>query len=84
MTKWVWARVPLHKSTLRARTVDELDVDIWFDAGCSIGEASSDLTGRSFLIERYPLDEPKDLTHSYTIVVAPQHTIGANVHPINH
>jgi hypothetical protein len=64
--------------------VDDLDTDIWFDAGRGVGQASSDLTDRSFQVDWYLLDEPRDLTYSYTIVVAPQHTSGANVHPVNH
>ncbi|KAJ7910219.1 hypothetical protein B0H13DRAFT_2329495 [Mycena leptocephala] len=84
ISKWVWARVPLHHGVQRAHSVDDLDTDIWFDSGCGIGQASSDLTDRSFQIDRYPLDEPKDLAYSYTIVIAPQHTSGSNVHPVNH
>ncbi|KAJ7811366.1 hypothetical protein B0H13DRAFT_2383933 [Mycena leptocephala] len=83
ISQWIWVRVPLHRGIRRARNVDEVDVDIWLDAGRGAGEASSDLTGRSFQIDRYPLDEPSDLEHSFTIVVAPQHTSGANVHPVN-
>ncbi|KAJ7612374.1 hypothetical protein DFH06DRAFT_1147294 [Mycena polygramma] len=82
--RWVWARVPLHAGIQRAHTVDEIDTDVWFDAGRGVGTATSDLTNRSFQINRFPLDEPNDLKHSYTIVVAPQHTVGYHVHPVNH
>ncbi|KAJ7603759.1 hypothetical protein DFH06DRAFT_1151636 [Mycena polygramma] len=81
---WIWARVPLHADIQRAESVDELDTDIWFDAGRGAGAATSDLSNRSFQVDRFPFDEPNDLKHSYTIVVAPQHIRGANVHPINH
>ncbi|KAJ6495749.1 hypothetical protein C8R47DRAFT_1069598 [Mycena vitilis] len=81
--QWVWVRVPLHPGIKRAATVDELDVDIWMDAARGMGNASSDLTGRSFQINRFPFDDTKDLDHSYTIVVAPQHRCGAHVHPVN-
>ncbi|KAJ7893220.1 hypothetical protein B0H13DRAFT_1886468 [Mycena leptocephala] len=81
---WVWVRVPLHQGLRRATDVDEVDTDVWFDAGRGIGRASSDLMNRSFQIDRYPLDEPRDLMYSYTIVVASQHTEGPDVHPINH
>ncbi|KAJ6489225.1 hypothetical protein C8R47DRAFT_1071589 [Mycena vitilis] len=84
LSRWVWTRVPLHAGIQRAYTVDEVDTDVWFDAGRGAGTATSDLTNRSFQINRFPLDEPSDLKHSYTIVVAPQHTVGSHVHPINH
>ncbi|KAJ7831810.1 hypothetical protein B0H13DRAFT_2371262 [Mycena leptocephala] len=84
ITGWVWVRVPLHQGVQRAFDVDEVDTDVWLDAGRGIGRASSDLTNRSFQIDRYPLDEPRDLVYSYTIVVASQHTEGPDVHPINH
>ncbi|KAJ7266932.1 hypothetical protein B0H12DRAFT_1068158 [Mycena haematopus] len=84
MTDWVWVRVPVHTGLRRALTIDDLNTDIWIDASRGAGSATSDLTGRSFQINRFPLDEPRDLAHSYTIVVAPQHTKGPNVHPENH
>jgi hypothetical protein len=64
--------------------MDELNTDMWMDAGRGSGCTTSDLTNRSLQIDRFPLDEPEDLTHAYTIVVAPQHTVGADVHPVNH
>ncbi|KAJ7651590.1 hypothetical protein DFH06DRAFT_1331544 [Mycena polygramma] len=82
--RWVWVRVPLHRGVRRAPTVDDVDTDIWMDACRGSGSAFCDLTGRSIQINRFPLDEPRDLEHPYTIVVAPQHTKGADVHPINH
>ncbi|KAJ7880942.1 hypothetical protein B0H13DRAFT_1891525 [Mycena leptocephala] len=81
---WVWIRVPLHQGIRRAYDVDEVDTDVWFDAGRGTGRASSDLTNRSFQIDRFPLNEPRDLKYSYTIVVTSQHTEGPDVQPINH
>ncbi|KAJ7201233.1 hypothetical protein B0H12DRAFT_1244284 [Mycena haematopus] len=83
MSHWVWVRVPVHAGLRRALTVDHINTDIWMDASRGAGSATSDLAGRSFQIDRYPLDEPRDLTHSYTIVVAPQHTEGHHVYPEN-
>ncbi|KAJ7250520.1 hypothetical protein B0H12DRAFT_1234399 [Mycena haematopus] len=84
MTHWVWVRVPLHPGMRRGLTIDDVNTDVWIDASRGTSSATSDLTGRSFQINRYPLDEPRDLAHSYTIVVAPQQTEGPNVHPENH
>ncbi|KAJ7264029.1 hypothetical protein B0H12DRAFT_1068831 [Mycena haematopus] len=83
ISKWVWVRVPLHEGQHRASSVDDVNTAIWMDASRGNGSATSDLTGRSFYINRYPLDEPRDLTHSYTIVVTSQHTHGHHVHPVN-
>ncbi|KAJ7177871.1 hypothetical protein C8R46DRAFT_1212609 [Mycena filopes] len=84
MSKWCWIRVPRLAGVGQPRHVDDLNVDLWIDCLRGSGEATSDLTGRSFQIDRYPLDEPENLEHSYTVVVAPQHTVGPHVHPLNH
>ncbi|KAJ7623950.1 hypothetical protein DFH06DRAFT_1340274 [Mycena polygramma] len=81
---WVWVRVPLHAGIRRAIDVHEVDTDVWIDCGRGISPASYDRTGLVFQINRFPLDEPRDLQHSFTIVVAPQDTTGPHVHPINH
>ncbi|KAJ6486494.1 hypothetical protein C8R47DRAFT_1072431 [Mycena vitilis] len=83
LRSWVWARVPLHGDVQRAHSVDEVDTDVWLDAGRTGGSATSDLTRRSFRVDRFPLDEPNDLRHSYTIVVTQQYDTGPNVHPLN-
>ncbi|KAJ6495818.1 hypothetical protein C8R47DRAFT_1064862 [Mycena vitilis] len=80
---WVWVRVPVHHGLDRAFDVDEVDTDLWFDACRGTGESTSDLTNRSFQIDRYPLDEPCDLEHSYTVVVASQRTDGPFIYPVN-
>ncbi|KAJ7033484.1 hypothetical protein C8F04DRAFT_1184176 [Mycena alexandri] len=84
LEKWVWVRVPLLFDLRRANHVDDVDTEMWFDAGRGGGSATSDLTRRSFHIDRFPTDEPHDLSNSFSIVVSPQHTEGPNVHPINH
>ncbi|KAJ7724237.1 hypothetical protein B0H16DRAFT_1736840 [Mycena metata] len=84
LDRWAWVRVPLLFDLRRANCVDDVDTEIWLDACRGSASATSDLTGRSFQINRFPTNEPHDLPHSFTIVVTPQHTEGTNVHPINH
>ncbi|KAJ6604854.1 hypothetical protein DFH09DRAFT_1301003 [Mycena vulgaris] len=79
----VWVRVPIHRGVARPTSVDELNTEIWFDAGRGVASPTSDLTGRSYQVDRFPLDAPRDMEHSYTFVVAPQHSTGHNVHAAN-
>ncbi|KAJ7752673.1 hypothetical protein B0H16DRAFT_1723595 [Mycena metata] len=83
LDKWVWVRVPLLFDLRRAQHVDDVDTEMWLDAGRGGASATSDLTRRSFQIDRFPLDEPQDLRNSFSIVVTPQHTTGHNIYPIN-
>ncbi|KAJ7090428.1 hypothetical protein B0H15DRAFT_800340 [Mycena belliarum] len=80
----VVARVPLMPGVRRAQNMDEVDFEMYFDAGRGIGEAADDASERIFRIDRYPLDEPRDLDHSWSIVVAPQDSEGPHSHPVNH
>ncbi|KAJ7492990.1 hypothetical protein B0H11DRAFT_1911430 [Mycena galericulata] len=82
--KRLWIKVPLLGKISRASTIDDVDLDLWMDAGRASGEATIDFTDRTFRIDRFPLDEPNDLKHSFTFVISPQHTTGPGVHPINH
>ncbi|KAJ7098748.1 hypothetical protein B0H15DRAFT_797416 [Mycena belliarum] len=79
----ILVRVPVHTGVLRPTSVDQLDTEIWFDAGRGIASPTSDLTGRTFEVERFPDNAPQDLEHSFTFVVAPQHSRGPNVHAVN-
>ncbi|KAJ6490173.1 hypothetical protein DFH09DRAFT_1105255 [Mycena vulgaris] len=79
----LWVRVPIHDGLKRPTTIDDVNTDVWFDSGRGIASPTSDLTGRSIHVDRFPLDAPRDLPNAFTFVVAPQHTSGPNVHPVN-
>ncbi|KAJ7130148.1 hypothetical protein C8R44DRAFT_871985 [Mycena epipterygia] len=77
-----WVRVPGVHQCHGAVTVNDLDYMRWIDCGRS-GEASVDLDTQSRKVDRFPFDEPSDLDHSYTIIVADQSTSGSAVQPLN-
>ncbi|KAJ7098747.1 hypothetical protein B0H15DRAFT_797415 [Mycena belliarum] len=81
--KHLYVRVPLISGVIRAHDIQDVDCDMWMDAGRGRGEAAEDISGRVFRIDRYPLDEPRDLDHSWSIVVTHQDTRGPNAHPLN-
>ncbi|KAJ6482245.1 hypothetical protein DFH09DRAFT_1107396, partial [Mycena vulgaris] len=81
--KQIYVRVPLLHGVLRASSVAQVDSEMWIDASRGIGEASEDLTPYTFHVDRYPLDEPRDLMHSWSFVVTPQDATGHFAHPIN-
>ncbi|KAJ6604856.1 hypothetical protein DFH09DRAFT_1301005 [Mycena vulgaris] len=80
--KQIYVRVPLLHGVLRASSVAQVDSEMWIDASRGIGEASEDLTPYTFHVDRYPLDEPRDLMHSWSFVVTPQDATGPFAHPI--
>jgi hypothetical protein len=53
-----------------ARKVTELEADLWINTGRGGFEGTSDPSLTSVHINFFPLDEPRDLKHSYTITVA--------------
>ncbi|KAJ7081409.1 hypothetical protein B0H15DRAFT_800339 [Mycena belliarum] len=75
--------VPVHRGVARPTSVDDLDTEVWFDAGRGIASPTSDLTDRCFRISRFPADAAQDLKNPFTFVIAPQHSTGRNVHPVN-
>jgi hypothetical protein len=46
-------------------------------------ETSLNVGQTSLHVDRFPFDEPNDLLHSYTIVVASQRSSGHNIQPLN-
>ncbi|KAJ7075048.1 hypothetical protein B0H15DRAFT_956864 [Mycena belliarum] len=81
--KRVWIKVALHEGVRRAQTIDDVDLDMWFDAARGFASPTVDMTGRTIRIDRFPADAPSNLQHSYTFVFTGQNTTGPNVHPVN-
>lgn len=68
----------------RASTVDDMDTDLWIDAGRGAGSAVVDNSSLSLNITRFPFDEPSDMRYTYTVVVTTQRESGGLVHEVNH
>ncbi|KAJ7671031.1 hypothetical protein B0H17DRAFT_1141671 [Mycena rosella] len=83
LQKRVWVRVPLHQGVTRATTIDDVDTEVWFDTGRGIALSTSNLTGRTIQVDRFPLDTPHDLEHSFTFVFVSQRQAGPHIHQLN-
>ncbi|KAJ7119797.1 hypothetical protein C8R44DRAFT_878187 [Mycena epipterygia] len=77
-----WVRVPAVRHFHGAVTVKDLDYMRWIDCART-GEATVDLDAQMCKVDRFPFDEPSDLDHSYTIIVADQSTDGPAIQPYN-
>jgi hypothetical protein len=76
-------KVPVSQGLERANKVTELEVDLWIDAGRGGFEGTTDAALTSIRVDRFPFDEPRDLKHSYSIVVASQDQHGLLLYPEN-
>ncbi|KAJ7301289.1 hypothetical protein DFH08DRAFT_827696 [Mycena albidolilacea] len=81
--KRVWVKAPVSQGLERAMKVSELEVDLWIDAGRGGFEGTNNAALTSIRIDRFPFDEPRDLKHSYSIVVADQDQHGLFLYPEN-
>ncbi|KAJ6590745.1 hypothetical protein B0H10DRAFT_2197629 [Mycena sp. CBHHK59/15] len=79
----IWVRVPVTLGHTRAYSIEDMESDMWIDCGRGADGPSSDMISRSIKILRFPFDEPRDLVHPFTIVVASQRRTGADVYPPN-
>ncbi|KAJ7075978.1 hypothetical protein C8R43DRAFT_966266 [Mycena crocata] len=75
---------PRPDGTLR---LQDFDVTWWIDLGSSAAASTIDLLQLSRTINRFPPDDPADLSHGFTVVVSPQVTNLAtsadDLHPVN-
>jgi hypothetical protein len=78
-----WVKVPVIHGLTRARKITELETDMWIDAARGGFEGTSDASVTSVRIDRFPFNEPCDLKHSYSIVVANQDRHGLFLYPEN-
>jgi hypothetical protein len=76
-------KVPVVHGLKRGRKITELEADMWIDGGRGGFEGTNDASLTSIRIDRFPFDEPRDLTHSYTIAVALQDQHGLFIYPRN-
>ncbi|KAJ7301335.1 hypothetical protein DFH08DRAFT_963421 [Mycena albidolilacea] len=83
LDKRFWVKVPVIHGLERARKVSELETDLWIDAARGGFEGTSDASLTSVRIDRFPFDEPCDLRHSYSFVVANQDRHGLFLYPEN-
>ncbi|KAJ7100067.1 hypothetical protein B0H15DRAFT_796765 [Mycena belliarum] len=79
----VWVRVALQDGVKRAQTIEDVDVEMWLDAGRGLASATSEIARTTLRVDRFPTDAPRDLKNSYTFVFTHQRRTGPNVHPIN-
>ncbi|KAK7013973.1 hypothetical protein R3P38DRAFT_2788225 [Favolaschia claudopus] len=68
----------------QARTAAQVNAELWFDASRGSGEAWVDREGRVFDFNFKSKQEERECQYSFTVVVAPQHATGNDVHPINY
>ncbi|KAK6975075.1 hypothetical protein R3P38DRAFT_3238209 [Favolaschia claudopus] len=79
----VWVKVPVCRGRTRAFKATHMEIGLWMDVarGGSIGTVNGE--NRSIRIDRFPFDEPQDLKHSFTIVVADQSSDQPTTYPQN-
>ncbi|KAK6992732.1 hypothetical protein R3P38DRAFT_3225005 [Favolaschia claudopus] len=84
ISQLVWVRVPFLGDVRQARTAAQVNAELWFDASRGSGEAWVDLEGRVFDFNFKSKHEERECQYSFTVVVAPQHATGNDVHPVNY
>ncbi|KAJ7432787.1 hypothetical protein B0H11DRAFT_2260133 [Mycena galericulata] len=85
ITNRLWIKVPLLRGVERATSVDDLDLDLWMDAGRAASAATVDFSGRIYEVNDFPrrVNDPRAIRNSFTFVTAPQDISGDEVHPVN-
>ncbi|KAJ7270470.1 hypothetical protein C8J57DRAFT_1508500 [Mycena rebaudengoi] len=79
----MWVRIPVLHGFARAGGASQMDTDRFIDCHRGGADSSFDVDKTSIKISRFPFNKPRDLRHTYSIVVCPQRDSGPRLYPVN-